>query len=405
MNHPKQAVLILLATAVLAVTQLACGPTTTNSSGDAPSKSPAKLTLKGYYTHRPWTKGGFKQALNMSQAGTTIPMSQYSFTASKDGRQYTGVLAGTSPFATPPAGSTISAVIVPLKITIGSAVFDAGAANPCDANVPALTRLRQSPLVNDVPNLTMNGVNVGNAQFINGLRRAEFWKTIQGSPMYQNELGVSYANSFELTATMVGSHGTTAGSGCSQLGILASDWLDGILQGNVIPALTASGAVSPKAVVFFLLKNTVQSEVDPPTEQACCILGYHSAMGSPVQTYGTMNWDTSGNFGSGTSDASISSHEIGEWMDDPLGNNATPPWGNIGQVSGCQNNWEVGDPLSGTLMPAITMNGKAYQMQELAFFSWFFNKSGDPSVGAGATFSSNGTFHGPSRLCPPGGTN
>jgi hypothetical protein len=105
------------------------------------------------------------------------------------------------------------------------------------------------------------------------------------------------------------------------------------------------------------------------------------------------------------SDASIASHEIGEWMDDPLAYNATPPWGNVGQVSGCQGNWEVGDPLSGVLMPPITMNGKEYQMQELAFFSWYFNKDGAPSVGAGGKFSSNGTFQGPAKACPPGGTN
>ena len=105
------------------------------------------------------------------------------------------------------------------------------------------------------------------------------------------------------------------------------------------------------------------------------------------------------------SDASIASHEIGEWMDDPLAYNPTPPWGNVGQVSGCQANLEVGDPLSGTLMPPITMNGKEYQMQELAFFSWYFNKANDPSVGAGGKFSSNGTFQGPAKACPPGGTN
>ena len=66
---------------------------------------------------------------------------------------------------------------------------------------------------------------------------------------------------------------------------------------------------------------------------------------------------------------------------------------------------EVGDPLSGTLMPAVTMNGKAYLMQELGFFSWYFNSAADPSVGAGGVFSSNGTFRGASKPCPPGGTN
>jgi hypothetical protein len=57
-------------------------------------------------------------------------------------------------------------------------------------------------------------------------------------------------------------------------------------------------------------------------------------------------------------------------MDDPLVNNATPAWGNIGQVTGCQSNLEVGDPLTGTAFTA-TLNGFTYHPQELVFFSWF----------------------------------
>jgi hypothetical protein len=148
----------------------------------------------------------------------------------------------------------------------------------------------------------------------------------------------------------------------------------------------------------------VQSNVDPPLVNQCCILGFHGAAGSPVQTYSPMDWDTSGLF-SGTGDGSVSSHEIGEWMDDPLGTNATPAWGNVGQVSGCQTNLEVGDPLSGKLMPAYTLGGKAFHMQELGFFSWYFNKAGVASTGTGGKFSSNGTFSGASKACPPGGTN
>jgi hypothetical protein len=72
-------------------------------------------------------------------------------------------------------------------------------------------------------------------------------------------------------------------------------------------------------------------------------------------------------------------------MDDPLTTNATPAWGKVGQVVGCQGNLEVGDPLSGTLYPSYT-----YHLQELAFFSWFFRQ---PSpFGAGGPFSNNGTF-------------
>jgi hypothetical protein len=43
-------------------------------------------------------------------------------------------------------------------------------------------------------------------------------------------------------------------------------------------------------------------------------------------------------------------------------------------------------------------------LQELAFFSWYFNAHTTPSLGEGGKFSSNGTFGGPSKTCPPGGT-
>jgi hypothetical protein len=53
-------------------------------------------------------------------------------------------------------------------------------------------------------------------------------------------------------------------------------------------------------------------------------------------------------------------------------------------------------------MPPVTVNGFTYHVQELAYFSWFY---GGASIGAGGKYSSNGTFRGYARLCPPGGTN
>jgi hypothetical protein len=86
----------------------------------------------------------------------------------------------------------------------------------------------------------------------------------------------------------------------------------------------------------------------------------------------------------------VLAHEVGEWANDPLVANQTAPWGHTGQVGGCQANLEVGDPLTGTDVPPVTMpNGFTYHLQELAFFSWFF---GAPSVGINGWFSNNGTF-------------
>jgi hypothetical protein len=312
-------------------------------------------------------------------------------------------MVGTSPFAVTKTSSTIPEVIVPLKVTIGSTVFDPLAANVCDGNISTINRFVESPLVQVAP-LTFNGVGVGTTQYVNGFRRAEFWTSIGGSAGYQNTLS-PVTTAAEVSVTVPAADGILYSSGCTGLGIVSYSWLSSYLSGTLIPSLTKSGVIATNKFVVFLLRNIVQSTSTPPSVSNCCILGYHGAQGSPAQTYSPMDWDTTGLFGAAEEDSAVASHETAEFMDDPLGTNPTPNWGNIGQVSGCQNNLEVGDPLSGTAMPVITLSGKAYHVQELGFFSWYFNKPGVASLGAGGKFSGNGTFKGPSKACPPGGTN
>lgn len=182
----------------------------------------------------------------------------------------------------------------------------------------------------------------------------------------------------------------------------------GIVNFNVFdPWVTRTAlphaAVTPNQLPILLLYNVVLSS-GAANIKNCCILGYHGALGN--QTYSPMEFDQTGIFGPRVNDTSIAAHEIGEWMDDPFGVNPTPAWGNIGQVGRCQIDLEVGDPLSGTLFPAVTMstNHYTYHLQELAFRSWYYNAQHDPSIGAGKKFSNHGTFGGPSQACPPGGT-
>jgi hypothetical protein len=104
-----------------------------------------------------------------------------------------------------------------------------------------------------------------------------------------------------------------------------------------------------------------------------------------------MNFDSTGLFGISGRDTATASHEVGEWMDGWTIHLATirRRLGDIPDRSGCQGNLEVGDPLSGTEGPRIVMpNGFTYHLQELAFFSWFYNSR---SVGVNGWFSDNGT--------------
>jgi hypothetical protein len=81
----------------------------------------------------------------------------------------------------------------------------------------------------------------------------------------------------------------------------------------------------------------------------------------------------------------------------PSGQQPDPALGHIGQVSGCQTNLEVGDPLSGNLFEVTMPDGVTYHPQELAFFSWFFNEV--PSLGLNGWYSMGGTFRTPAARC------
>jgi hypothetical protein len=369
--------------------------------------------LKAYFGYVPWKEGTAKDAMAASISGATIPLSSFNVNASKDHVTYTDVIVGNSPFATPTA-TTVNILLVPMVINIGSTVFDSTVANSCGGSLghSDLKNFKKSPILKPVTfdggagaghAALVNGVNMGTATYNDTHRRAEFLQAIGGpTSLYHTFYNVSVTATQTITAaTTVGHSAILTGSGCSLLGGLDINFFDNYFTTVVLPAIGGN----PTSFVIFLMHDVVFYQ---GTTAKCCIIGYHGAFGSPVQTYSPLDYDTTGDFGPAVANVSDAAHEVGEWLDDPLGTNPTPPWGGIGQVSGCQNNWEVGDPLSGTNFPAITMpNGVTYTPQETAFWSWYYSKDHGPffqGIEAGGKYSMNGTFGGPSKVCPPGGT-
>jgi hypothetical protein len=217
---------------------------------------------------------------------------------------------------------------------------------------------------------------------------------------------VTVASPWTITASDVESSGggSVLTSLCADAGVLPTFGFQNYIQNTVIPGIPA---ITPATFALFLMKDVVSTSSSSLDCLNGCLIGYHAAFGTPVQTFAVSEYDSTQKFWlqSGIKNISILAHEVGEWMDDPLGTNPTPAWGGIGQQYNCQTTWEVGDPLTGTDFPAITMpNGVNYDPQELAFFSWYYNAERTPSIGAGGKFSSDRTFAGPSKVCPPGGT-
>jgi hypothetical protein len=318
-------------------------------------------------------------------ASASIPM----FTASvRDGAStFRYSMVGKNPFvAQAKPSTTVSTTVIPVVIKFSNGdTWNPAVIDSCDSQ-SALTRVRNSPIFVAQP-WKFGPTSVGTAQYVDAFQRGEFYRQTNPSgknPGYHVKLALKTHAPLVLQVPTADAAESTTVCGNHKLGAVDINYLDGQIQHYITATL---GSAATTTFPLFLLGNVVQ--YDGATTN-CCIFGYHSAMAnaSQLQTYGVSMYDNTGDF-KGIGDTSILTHEVAEWMDDPIGTNPTKPWGNIGQVAGCQFNLEVGDPLTGTGI-TDTLNGKKYHLQELAFFSWFYHSS--PSLGTNGWFSSNGTF-------------
>jgi hypothetical protein len=354
-----------------------------------------------------------------------IPLWSYSMTASAamGGQTFTGSIMGHNPFDATKTTTTVRTQIVPLVIRVvdtisasqSTVIYDPTAPDPCNAGHTGVEVITSSPLFTN-NNWTMNGVNVGNTQYMDAFLRAQFWSVVGGTDYHfilQPE--VLPAQTLTFSGSGSGSSGpgqnydavSLTGSGCGSVGVVTMQDLDTAVQALITGPLAAS--INAGTLPIFLTKSVVTADSGTDISVNCCALGYHSSFpaGPNLQIYSPFSLDTSGIFGN--MDVSTLSHELGEAINDPTGNNPTPSWGGVGQVVGqCQTNLEVGDPLSpGFTSPTKEFvvtgaNGLTYHLQELAFTNWFFDA---PSLGAGGKSSNNGSFGGGAKPCPPGGTN
>jgi hypothetical protein len=350
--------------------------------------------LNGYTTVMPLRHFNSAQVMSAVNSNTTVPMWSYKITSPVDGHAYPGVMVGSSPFYNGLRTTAIPTVIVPLVIHMpDGGVFDPTVLDSCSlsSTISPLAQAQASPVFTPTF-FAMNGISMGTGIYSDEYQRANFYLanvSTTGNSYHTvlNPLTVSTPQVMQVPTN----EGVTYAEGCGgKFGVIDLTTFDNLINSTIIPGLAAQG-VSPTSFPIFILHDVVMG--DPGTSQStnCCVLGYHGAAGSPVQTYGVADLDSTGVFRNAFPDVSDLSHEVIEWMDDPIGTNPTPAWGHVGQVGGCQNNLEVADPLTDTNLPGITMpNGLVYHPQEIAYFSWFLRQS--PNLGAGGKYSDNGTF-------------
>jgi hypothetical protein len=247
-------------------------------------------------------------------------MWSYSIVSPLDGRLYSGKMVGRSPFNHGARTTSITTQIVPLIINMpDGGVFDPTAPDPlCSPTNTPLAVAQQSPIFQPF-NFSSGGTPVGNTQYTDAFQRANFWSNVfVTGDSYHTLMNVATLDAVIVNVPV--GLGQTRSAPCGNLGRMEINWFDNYLRIVLIPSLAGQG-VNPTTFPIYLLYN-VAMYISSPNN--CCVLGFHGAFGNPVQTYSPSEYDTSRAFSGGITDASILAHEVGEWMDDPTGNNPTP---------------------------------------------------------------------------------
>jgi hypothetical protein len=272
-----------------------------------------------------------------------------SFTYS--GTTYKYNMVGTSPKTG--ATTTVTAVIIPLKFVVTvkgkQYTFDPSTTLPNGKTVTQNTI--DSPIFDSTTTYVQGGVNVGTTQYLDAFQRANFWGVVSKNQNYHVLLTTQLAA--EQTLTPPANKGFIGKPfGTIETGEVDINWTDTQLQ-----AIITKLGITADQFPVFIGKNVYL------TEGGCCIGGYHSAVGSQSYTYATYVT----NPGDFSQDVSALSHEIGEWVDDPLTVNSN---GNPVQCGIL----EVGDPLENNAnyggYPYV-LNGFTYNLQDLVTLPYF----------------------------------
>jgi len=114
--------------------------------------------------------------MRQSAAATTIPLWSYTGTSGRDGHSYTALMVGGNPFYHGHRTTSIRTFLVPVKLIFQSdgSVFDPSANNACAGGGQVITLIQNSPVFHSA-DYTMNGVDVGNTQYVDAFERASFW--------------------------------------------------------------------------------------------------------------------------------------------------------------------------------------------------------------------------------------
>jgi hypothetical protein len=300
------------------------------------------------------------------------PLTTWNGTFVYKGVTYKYNMAGTNP--TTGTSTTVPVFIIPVKLTYvtstGTTTFTP--AQKLSNGQTVLANTMASPIFKTM-DFTSNGVDMGTTQYEDAFQRGNFWSKVSTHTGYHVLLGTPTVLP-ALALTVPKADGSVGNEFGVRVGLADINYFDAKLQAYI----AAHPQIVPNSLPIFIAYDAYL------TEGGCCIGGYHNVvnLSSGAQAYSYFGYV--GKVGVFAQDVSALSHEIGEWLDDPLVINQNGNQVQCGIL-------EVGDPEEGFANYGgfpYTLGGFTYNLQDLTYLPYF----GAPkatSVGSSETFQGN----------------
>ena len=299
-------------------------------------------------------------------------------------------MVGTAPSTG--TSTTIPVFIIPiaLRYTTGTTTTTFSPNTKQSNGASAVTNTVKSPIFQNMDWIAGDGVtNLGTTQYEDAFQRGNFWGKVSSATGYHVLLGTPtvLATQFISVPSADGSVGNEFGV---KVGLADINWFDAKLQA----LFTKFTQIQPNTLPIFMTYNVYL------TSGGCCIGGYHSATGGVTAPQAYAHFTYINKSGAFSQNVSALSHEVGEWMDDPLvvNKNGNP----VSSKCGFGAVLEVGDPEEGFANYGAfpyTLNGFTYDLQDLVYLE-YFGAPTSTSVGGEMTFHNN-PFH--MTICSQGG--
>ena len=382
--------MVVMSVACLGYVAFCCTPAFTQvvNLANGPVNVKIKFDLPIGHAQTPETSTSTTSSISSVRAlDTPAPISGLQFYTANytalAGKQLPFNIVGTDP-SLGANTTTVPAVLVPMQIIFpnpGNPTLDG-------TNVKSATQ--NSPIFLNA-DYSAGPVDLGVTQYGDALQRAEFWNLPGFSHNYHVLLGGPTIAPTVTVTVPSGKGNAYALSGGGFMGVVDTQYFEQVLA-TLTPNYTAN------QLPIFLTDDVYLG--DSGLIENCCIVGFHASQGGAIATaktwiyaaYGEPGTLSSPN-GGGFVDVVGLSHEVAEWLNDPLlgsstGINWIPPAVLPGQGGACLPNFETGDPLEAPEPATFTKvtNATTYHLQDEVTLPWYLHTTPSFSVNGWYTF-------------------